>query len=440
MVEGITRRQFIRRGAGAAAVAGLGLGGLAGCGAGRGAEEGSKAGETVEIQYWHINTESLGGATVKELVGRFGEQNPSMRVRERFFEDYTQLLEGLQTSLASETPPDVAQIGYPYLEYVAANFPYTPAEELAAQHAGDGFFGGFQDNLLELGRVEGRQVGMPYSISNHLTYYNADLLSRAGLDPDAPPQTWEEWREASQAVREETGKAGFYILILDDNWSAQAIIESNGGRMLGCEGGEATATFDSPEAVEAIGFWASVVEDDLALNVLREQGSQAFLSGEVAAYSTSIAARAGLEEQVSFDLRGAPFPSFGSKRPALPAGGNNLFVFSQDAARQEAAWRFLEFLESPESLAAWTEGTGYLTPREGVAEDFVRENPIQAVAVEQSPLIVPWASFPGPNGLQASQALFGELQEALGGQSSAEDALREAAREVDELIAGQPCP
>lgn len=437
MFGGMTRGEFLRRGAGAAALAGLGGAALAGCATDGGGNEGGQAGGQVELQYWHINTESLGGATVKELIGRFGEQNPGFRVRERFFEDYTQLLEGLQTSLASDRPPDVAQVGYPYLEYVAVNFPYTAAEDLA----GEGFFDGFRENLLELGQVEGRQAGTPYSISNHLTYYNADLVSQAGLDPASPPRTWEEWREASRAILEETGKAGFYLLILDDNWSAQAMIESNGGRMLGCEGGEAAAAFDGPEAVEAIDFWAGMVRDDLALNVLRDAGSQAFLSGEVAAYSTSIAARAGLEEQATFELRGAPFPSFGSKEPALPAGGNNLFVFSGDEARQEAAWRFVEFLESPESLAAWTRGTGYLTPRgEGVAEDFVRQNPIQAVAVEQSPLVVPWASFPGPNGLQASQALFGELQEALGGQSTAEAAMREAAGEVDELIAGQPCP
>lgn len=46
--------------------------------------------------------------------------------------------------------------------------------------------------MLELGRVGGEQIGMPYSVSNPLVYYNADDFSRADLDPDNPPQTWEE--------------------------------------------------------------------------------------------------------------------------------------------------------------------------------------------------------------------------------------------------------
>jgi hypothetical protein len=50
-----------------------------------------------------------------------------------------------------------------------------------------------------------------------------------------------------------------------------------------------------------------------------------------------------------------------------------------------------------------------------------------------------WVSFPGPNGLQGSKALFAATQEALGGQSPAEEALSAAAVEIDRLIQGQPC-
>lgn len=442
ITRGITRREFICRSARIAALAGLGVGGLAGCGGG----EQSGEGGPVEIEYWHINTENFGGPAVRDLVARFQEQNPNITVTERFHENaYTGLLENLQTALASNTPPDVAQIGYLYLDYVANNLPFVPTQELNSNYGEEDFFGNFPDNLLLLGQVNGEQIGMPYSISNILTYYNADMLANAGVDPENPPQTWEEWRTAAEAIRERTGKPGIYIQILDDNWSTEAMMESNGGQLLGCQAGGAEAAFDEPAAVEAVQFWADLIEDDLALNVLMNDGEQAFLSEEVATFFTTIGKRGNLQSQASFDLRGAPFPRFGNRQPTLPAGGNNLFVFSQDEAKQRAAWEFIRFLESPEGITTWTKETGYLPPREGVAEDpdylgeFIEENQIQAVAVEQIPFVEQWQSFPGPNGLEASKTIFSATQEVLGGESSAEEAMSRAADEVNEMIEGQPC-
>lgn len=438
----ITRREFVRRGFGVAALAGLGVGGLASCGGQEEARRGSgSSGNPVEIEYWHINTETFGGPAVKELVRRFNEQNKDVKVRDRFHDGYTALLENLQTSVASDAPPDVSQVGYNYLNYVAGNFPIVPVEELAGEYGEDGLFESFPENILELGRVDGGQAGMPYGLSVLVVYYNADILSRADLDPRAALQDWAGWEEAARVVKEETGKAAInFQQFPGDNFIIQAMIESNGGRMLGCEGGQAAATFDSPEGVEAVGFWADLVERDLALNVQTEQSEQAFLSGNAATLIVSIASRASLEDQADFDLRGAPFPSFGVKERRLPSGGNNLFVFSQDEAKREAAWRFLRFLESPEALTTWVEQTGYLSPREGVAEDFTRENPIQAVAAEQLPVVVPWISFPGREGLEASQIMYDATQGILGGQVGTEEGLGGAAEEVDGLIEGEPCP
>lgn len=437
---GITRKEFLCRSAGIAALAGLGVGNLVGC-------SGGESQGNTEIQYWHINTESFGGPTVRDLVARFQELNPAITVTERFQNgSYTGLLENLQTSLASDQPPDVAQIGYLYLNYVTENFPYVSVEELVQDHGDESLYDGIPENVLKLGQVDGEQVGMPYSVSNPVMYYNADMFSQAELDPDNPPQTWEEWREAASRINDRLDKQGIWIYTLDDNWGTQAMIESNGGRMLGCAGGEAAAVFDGAEATEAMQFWADSIQEGVFLNTLYDQGTQAFLSQGVAAIVDTIADRGNFEDQASFDLRATSFPSFGSREPRLPAGGNNLFVFSQDDAKREAALRFIEFLTSPESLTTWTKGLGYIPIREGMADDpqylgdFIRKNPIERVAVDQTPLVVPWASFPGPDGLKAaSQTLFSATQEVLGGKRSAEDGLSRAADEVNRSLRGQRC-
>lgn len=403
---------------------------------------------TVTLQYWHINTEAFGLPAVRELIREFERRNPGIKVEERYHPNaYTGLLQNLQAALAAGNPPDVVQMGYLYTRYAAKNLPYVPIAELARKYGNERHLRRFAPNILALGQVDGVLVGMPYSLSNIVAYYNADLFRRAGLNPDRPPSTWEGWRRAARQIKERTGKYGIYLILLDDNWAIEALIRSNGGTLLRCENGVYRTGIGDKEAIEALAMWAGLVKEGLALGVPLQQGEQAFLAGEAASFMTTIARRAGLQEQTRgrFELRAARFPTFGGKPPALPGGGNVLMVFSRDPRKQEAAWKFIQFLTSPEGFTIWTKGTGYVPllpelirdPR--YLKDFVEKNPIQKVAVEQLPFTVPWTSFPGPNGLAASQALFRATQKALSGQATAEAALREAAQEIHRLIGTERC-
>ena len=403
-------------------------------------------GKVTTIEYWHINTESFGGPAVRDLIKTFEAKNPGIKVQERFHQNaYTGLLQNLQAALAAGTPPDVAQVGYLYTNYVAENFPFVPTTTLAQQFNGAAFLKRFPANVLALGQSGGVQVGMPYSLSNIVTYYNADLLRQAGLDPAKPPKTWDEWRAAAGAIKAKTGKYGIYLQLLDDNWATEALMASNGGALLSCKGGTYQAAFASPQAAKALQFWADLVKDDLALNTLWTQGEQAFLAGESATFITTIGKRASLQGSAKFDLRGTTFPSFGTQKTSLPGGGNVLVVFSKDRAKQEAAWKFTQFLTSDEGFTAWTKGTGYVPLLDKLDQDprylaeFVKSNPIQRVGIQQLPNTKRWTSFPGANGLAASQALFKAVQRSLGGQTSAQAALNDAAQEINGLIKNEKC-
>jgi ABC-type glycerol-3-phosphate transport system substrate-binding protein len=44
--------------------------------------------------------------------------------------------------------------------------------------------------------------GVPFSYQGNAMYFNKEVLKEAGLDPEAPPRTWEEFGEACDAVAE----------------------------------------------------------------------------------------------------------------------------------------------------------------------------------------------------------------------------------------------
>ena len=53
-------------------------------------------------------------------------------------------------------------------------------------------------------------------------------------------------------------------------------------------------------------------------------------------------------------------PAFEGKDVKVPAGGSLLAVTAEDEEQQKAAWEFMKFLYEPDSVSAWTFGTGYL--------------------------------------------------------------------------------
>lgn len=416
---------------------------LAGCGA-----DNSKKvsdGGKVKIEYWHVASESFGGTTVKELVADFNKTHPNIVVVEKYNPDmYKGLTQNLQAAMASGKNPDVVQMGWSYLNYAAENLKYTDIPTMINEKVPadkDFLQKSYLPNVLALAQTDdGKQIGIPYSISVPVLYYNPEVFEKAGLDPNNPPKTWAEVKNAAKQIKEKTGIMGFFMQEYADNWAQQALIESNGGKMLKKENGKTKAAFDTPEAADAYQLLADMVKDGSGLHATNEEGFQAYLSGKLGMVCTTIGKRANFEKSAKFKVMVAPFPVFDGKPLQVPAGGNFLMVFSKDDAKQKAAWEFIKYLESPAALAKWSTGTGYLPPRKDVEQDpngfkkMIEENKNIQAALSTMPNLVKWASFPGANGLQAEQLLIDVRDVILSGKQTAAEALHTTAEKINRLL------
>ena len=416
---------------------------LAGCGADN-TKKVSDGGK-VKIEYWHVASESFGGATVKELVADFNKTHPNIEVVEKYNPDmYKGLTQNLQAAMASGKNPDVVQMGWSYLNYAAENLKYTDIPKMINEKVPadkDFLEKNYLPNVLALAQTDdGKQIGIPYSVSVPVLFYNPEVFEKAGLDPNNPPKTWAEVQKAAKQIKEKTGIMGFFMQEYADNWAQQALIESNGGKMLKKENGKTKAAFDSPEAADAYQLLADMVKDGSGLHATNEEGFQAYLSGKLGMVCTTIGKRANFEKSAKFKVMVAPFPVFDGKQLQVPAGGNFLMVLSKDDAKQKAAWEFIKYLESPAALAKWSTGTGYLPPRKDVEQDpngfkkMIEENKNIQAALSTMPNLVKWASFPGANGLQAEQMLIDVRDVILSGKQTAAEALHTTAEKVNSIL------
>lgn len=396
--------------------------------------------EKTVIEYWHVNAETQGGNTVDQLVEDFNAQSDNVEVIARYNPDmYAGLMSNMQAEVASGKSPAVVQVGWAFLDYFSENFEYVePQEVIDNYHDEDSTFleDNFLPNILELGQnTEGNQVGIPYSLSSPVLYINRDLLEEAGLDVEGPT-TWEEVREYSEAINETTGKYGVYIQEPADSWGQQAMVESNGANFI--EDGK--ASFASEEGIEVFQYYQDLVNDNLALHIGWDQGIQSFIDGNVGMLYTTIAQRNNVESNSQFDVAAIQSPTWEGKEKRVPAGGAMLSITAQEEDEQAAAWEFMRYLYSVESIAEWTKGTGYVPPREGVSDSeeglqtFLEENELMIPAIEQMDAMVPWASFPGDSGLEAEQKLLDMRDIILGGDVDVEETVSNTEEEINNLL------
>ena len=131
----------------------------------------------------------------------------------------------------------------------------APVDEAAVE--------GFAPSAVEGGRVDGELYGMPWGFSTRALFYRTDLFEEAGLEV---PGSWDEMLSAAQTLNDpENDVYGFAIAGLEHTSTAVQFLIwlwSAGAEVLSPDGAE--ATFNSPEGVEALSRYASVVRDGYA--------------------------------------------------------------------------------------------------------------------------------------------------------------------------------
>lgn len=140
-------------------------------------------------------------------------------------------------------------------------------------------------NALE---QDGALYGLPENVYALGLVYNRVLFEQAGLDPDNPPATWDEVREAADAIAEATGVAGFASMTTEASggWQLTAQTVASGEQMQVAEGEDFVSNVDNDAAREILEWHQGMrwEDDSIGSNILRSQQDveRAFAVGEAA--------------------------------------------------------------------------------------------------------------------------------------------------------------
>jgi multiple sugar transport system substrate-binding protein len=398
----------------------------------------------VEITFYDYNLASAGNGAdaTRKLLAEFMAANPLIRVK-----GVAVPVEGfsgrVQADIAARRPVDLAQLAFSDLDFAAHSLGARPLEDLvpAAELAAD--FQGMSPTGLKLGVLDGKTYGLAYTFSTPVLFYNATLFKAAGLDPDHPPRTWAEVKQAALAIKAKTGKGGLITGILGPtafDWLFQGVVRSNGGEVISRD--RRTLTFAQPPAVQAVEMLRDLNDSGALVNLQLNSALEAMAAGDMGMYLQTSAIQAFLVNGAKgrFELRDTTMPSFGDKPVRPNNSGSALVILSDDPMRQRAAWELMKFLTSRHGYTVITSEIGYLPLRTDIVDDpqylgdWVKQHPLIEPNLRQLAILEPWEPMPGPNYRQIVKTMMDAVETAVTSNVDVAATLQAAQRTAQGLM------
>ena len=159
----------------------------------------------VKIVFWYAVGGKVGDAT-KDLVDKFNSEHPDIKVDAVFQGDYDSAINKLKQSIASKSTPNVMQVYDIGTRFMIDSKAAVPVQKWIDKEKFD--TSSYEKNIMAYYTVDNQLYSMPFNTSTPILYYNKDMFKEAGLDPEKPPQTFEEVAADAQKLtkRDDSGK------------------------------------------------------------------------------------------------------------------------------------------------------------------------------------------------------------------------------------------
>ena len=380
-------------------------------------------------------------SVMDQISTEYMKQNPSVKIT--FTAPSPTYEEGLQLMLRqanSAQMPDVSFIGLNRLRVLAERNIGIDLAPLMAEDPGIAAEG-FSGRLLKLAQFGGKQMGLAFASSNPIFYYNADLVRKAGGDPNRMPTDWDGILQLSARIAAlGDGTVGMGYRWMGDDWMFSALLFGHGGTMLSPD--EKKVAFDGPEGLASLTLLDRMVKEGRMPGLTSDAMVQTFQAGKMGMFFWTTGALRSVINGVGdkFMLRTAKMPVIDAAKGRLPTGGNAAVMFTKDPAKQEAVYRFIKFAAGPYGQSVVVPGTGYVPTNELAATDerylapFYDKNPLFRAGLSQMDVSIPWYAFPGQNGVKVTQTMVDNIATVIEQKATPEAALAEMSREVTRLL------
>ncbi len=316
------------------------------------------ADDRIPLRVWgmHMGVSRFGWYAVIE---EFERLHPNVRVVIGPT-DRGQDLQKLLSGVVGNSPPDVFRRETLLLGDIAARDILMPLDEFADRHKDqqfainpDDYYRGAWEQCF----YDGHLYAIPEGAITLVLSYNRELFRKAGLDPDRPPRTWDEWRDCTEklTIKDDEGnitQLGLVIYNRDDLIFYMALA---GARAFSEDG--RNCLLNSPAGVKTLTFITSLFDAMGGREAYNKFAAANLVVEELNPFGQGKIAMSVEDDWVIFrvarfspdlDLGIAPVPTPTGDNVATMSPTGTCYMIPHNAHHPEEAWQFISFVNSPE--------------------------------------------------------------------------------------------
>ncbi len=347
------------------------------------------AGKTVEIQFWHGQSQTQEKA-LNALIDKFNASHPGIKVTGTFQGQYTDLYKKVTAAVAAGSPPDIA-VGY---QNDIVNYINSDAVVALDDYMKDPKIGFTADDLKDISpsfidkypQFGNKVYSIAFMRSMQVMFYNGDLLKAAGFDK--PPVTFDDFMKACAAASKPPDIVCYEMPGSGEASTFAAWVWGRGGDLISADG--KSFTFDQKPAQDAMQMLSDLFTKKYAiLQAKAYQDQTDFSLGKVVFTFSSTAglpyyASAIKDAGNKVTNWGIAVPPHDTKDPVVDLYGPSVTIFKTNADKQQASFVFLKWLMDNDPSAEWVKASAYFPPRastKAALADYIKANPMYGDAL-----------------------------------------------------------
>lgn len=315
-----------------------------------------------KLTYWHA-WGGHWGEKHNEIVDHFNSIQDEIEV-EVVQIPGEQIVQKLMTASLAGTAPDAVTI-WSGMDPIVMDDYFISLDGYMSKES-DLDYDQWLPGMLEYNSYGGTLYGLPWAGNSLALYYNKDIFRETGLDPEAPPKTWNEL-DAVAAKTTKRGERGYERLGFIP-WGFEHRTLCVYGWQLGADvwnEAEQKVNMTDPRIIEAA-EWNKSYADTYGIEQILELQAvtdvDPFAAGRYTMHVSGaweIFSHREYGPDVDFGVALIPYPEGG--QPASLAFTDSMFI-PVGSKQQDAAWKFLKWMAT-EGNYMWSRKFGEFVPR-----------------------------------------------------------------------------
>jgi len=380
------------------------------------------------LQLWQFWTDPQVKPTILNLVQKFEQENPGIKV---VLTDLTWSSghEKIVVAFASNSAPDVLELGsdwVPEFSFQNVLLDLTPQVDSIRNRF----------RMWEPGIYDGKVFAFPWILDTRVLFYNKDLMAKAGLDPNEPPQTWNQLLSYSKKINQPQKQIyGFGANAAERHRLYKKFLPflwGNGGKILSED--ISTCLLNAKEAIDALDFYIQLTKSGL-LDTQRRL-DEAFMQGKLGFVISGGWLLKEIQKNnlpLNFGVALMPQPDKNKGISASFAGGEFLVV-NQKSKNPAAALKLVRFLTRLDNCLELCKAIGTPSPSDSLAtyDPYYQDDPY--LKIFQHQLKFSFSPPATPKWVYIEEKIERAVEEAMYARKTPSQALKDAKQEIDKLL------